>query len=439
MSTRSAEFDFVLVGGGLQSGLIALALRYHRPDVSIAMVEQASSLAGNHTWSFHETDVPDDAVGWLAPLNEYKWSGYEIAVGGLSKSVEIGYRSVSSVHFAKVVERSLMGSHQVDAETESATCKILLDARVVHCTPKTVLMADGRSLKAKCVVDCRGPRRDEGFDEKRFPGGFQKFWGFELQLPSDWLSTRPIIMDDRVEQEDGFRFFYTLPFGPRRILVEDTRFSNNPLIHRADCFLQVDRYLRSMSHGRLSIERCEIVREESGVLPMPYRGSMPDANGTIMAGGYRGGWCHAATGYSFPMAVQFAQCLAMNSINELPIAVTHLVQRNRWQARFSRLLNRLLFRLVSPRTRYQIFRRFYRVLSDDQIARFYSHRFSLGDAVRIIVGIPPTGLRPLDFMKSFFDRESYPKTLDPGDAGVVESTGSIQSTKESARGKEVIS
>lgn len=35
------KFDFVLVGGGLQSALIALALRAQRPSLRLAIVEKA--------------------------------------------------------------------------------------------------------------------------------------------------------------------------------------------------------------------------------------------------------------------------------------------------------------------------------------------------------------------------------------------------------------
>jgi lycopene beta-cyclase len=69
---------------------------------------------------------------------------------------------------------------------------------------------------------------------------------------------------------------------------------------------------------------------------------------------------------------------------------------------FARFLNRLLFCLVKPADRWKIFRRFYSVLSDEQIARFYGHRFTAGDAARIVVGRPPTGLAPIRFARSFF-------------------------------------
>lgn len=108
------------------------------------------------------------------------------------------------------------------------------------------------------------------------------------------------------------------------------------------------------------------------------------------------------------LAVAFAEAVASTSPENAFDAVRALAERHLWRSKYGRLLNRLLFRLVAPRHRHRIFRRFYRVLSDQAIERFYSHRFTVGDATRIVVGIPPTlaGLRPLRFIGSFF-REDF--------------------------------
>ncbi|MEM6468219.1 MAG: lycopene beta-cyclase CrtY [Planctomycetota bacterium] len=395
MSIDRKLFDFVLVGGGLQSGLIALALRHYRPDVSIAIVERSSRIAGNHTWSFHTSDISERSGAWMQQLKQHAWDSYSIRVGGRERVIGIGYQTISSEHFANVLEASFETGHR---------CEILTDCNVAALSQDAVVLDDERELKAKCVIDNRGP--DEATRSharsKAFPGGFQKFWGFELRLPKDWPEEGPAIMDDRVDQADGFRFIYSLPFEPRRVLVEDTRFSNTPTLDRSECFLQVDQYLRTMSAGRLTIEQCEILREESGVLPMPYEGFYPAGSQSgVLSGGYRGGWFHAATGYSFPLAIRFAEMVATTPLEQLRHTIAAEAKAECGRARFARFLNRLLFELVSPRTRFQIFRRFYRVLSEDRIGRFYRHQFSWGDVARIVIGVPPTGLRPVQFLRSF--------------------------------------
>jgi len=381
MTNDHRPLDYIFVGGGLQSGLMALALRHHQPHARVAIIERDSQLAGNHTWSFHASDVPAESTAWVEPLVESRWPGYEILVGGKRRSVRLEYLSISSTHFASVIEHKL----------KENTSLILTDANAVRLTNRHVTLSDGRQLEATVVFDNRGPCR---VDLQSYSGGFQKFWGFEVELGSDWPLATPIVMDDRIEQSDGFRFIYSLPLGSRRVLVEDTRFSNSPAIDRDECLDKVRSYL-----AELGCVDWRIVREETGVLPMPTGGPLPGTGLPKLAGGYRGGWFHAATGYSFPLAVAVAEIVAKTSVAELPAALQRLSNQHVGRARFARFLNRLLFDLVKPQSRYQIFRRFYQVLDEPRVSRFYAHRFTRFDAFRIVVGIPPRGLRPLNFFR----------------------------------------
>ena len=62
------SFELVLVGGGLQNGLIALASLARNPARRIALVEAGETLGGNHTWSLHAQDVPAAARAFVEPL-----------------------------------------------------------------------------------------------------------------------------------------------------------------------------------------------------------------------------------------------------------------------------------------------------------------------------------------------------------------------------------
>lgn len=380
--------DYILVGGGLQSGLMALAISYHQPNANWILIEQQSSLAGNHTWSFHESDLSSDCAIWAEPLVEYRWPSYQVRVGGHDRIIEIPYRTCSSKHLSDIVTAAAQQPHR----------RVLTSSTVVEIRPTGVLLGDGRRLEAEVVIDNRGP---SPMTSSTFCGGFQKFWGFELELSRAWPHSNPIIMDDRIDQKDGFRFIYSLPMERRRVLVEDTRFSNTPSIDRDECWEHVKEYVHSQG-----CDSSNIIREEHGVLPMPIIGTVPGNSLPALAGGYRGGWFHAATGYSFPLALRVAETVANHRSDQILQALQKLRQENAWRASFARFLNRLLFELVKPETRYQIFRRFYRVLNEPSIARFYGHRFTRMDAFRIVVGVPPMGLRPLNFARSYLRFQS---------------------------------
>jgi lycopene beta-cyclase len=428
--TNHECFDYVLVGGGLQSGLLALAIKHYHPEASVLLLERDSKLAGNHTWSYHPGDVPQTCRGWMQPLADYRWSAYEVRLGSFRTRVDLNYATVSSEHFARVITdlfdaSPLRGKHPF-AATSAVAGKELhgrdLDSSTLVREPRrigmeslwelrtlmhvdridahTVHTQSGETFQGRLVIDCRGKIGQN----VRFTGsGFQKFHGFEVLLDRDWTCDVPIVMDSVADQRDGFRFIYTLPFTPRRILVEDTRFSNTPDMDRHESWDLVSRYLES--HGFTLVDT---VREESGVLPMPFSPELLPAASSPLAGGYAGGWFHAATGYSFPLAVAYADAVASGPIDAARLRLERLADKHRWRANFARFLNRLLFRLVAPKYRPTIFRRFYRVLSPEAIERFYSHNFTAIDAMRIVVGMPPTvlGLRPGTFLRSFFQGPS---------------------------------
>jgi lycopene beta-cyclase len=198
-------------------------------------------------------------------------------------------------------------------------------------------------------------------------------------------------MDATVEQTDGFHFVYTLPLTPTRVLVEDTYFSDTPDLDRETTRTQVERYLGERVGG------WRVIREESGVLPMPWRPE-PRRNGPgPLVGGYAGGWFHPATGYSFPVALRFALAVASVPPEDAARAANTLARRLRPRWQFARFLNRLLFQFVPPDGRWQVFARLYRTLPPAVLARFYALEFTAADAGRILVGRPPRIdlLRPL--------------------------------------------
>ena len=103
----TSAFDYVLVGGGLQNALLALALRARRPGSRVALVERAASLGGNHTWSFHEGDVPEAAREWVEPLVARRWPSYDVRFPGLERTLRHAYATIPSARVDAVVRERL--------------------------------------------------------------------------------------------------------------------------------------------------------------------------------------------------------------------------------------------------------------------------------------------------------------------------------------------
>ena len=78
--------DVLLVGGGLQNGLIALAGLALRPHLRLALIERASSLGGNHTWC-HTGELPDGTASFIGPLITHRYEAYDVSVPGFAQTV----------------------------------------------------------------------------------------------------------------------------------------------------------------------------------------------------------------------------------------------------------------------------------------------------------------------------------------------------------------
>lgn len=374
------KFDFIIAGGGLQGCLLAYGICKLQPNAKVMLLEKQAALCGNHTWSFHRTDVNPSTWSWMEALVDRYWQGYHVQLGGIRKTIPIGYGSIFSESLAAKIKQLSEGNQRL----------VIQKGLVTEITDHKITLASGEVFGGTCVLDCRGLRNTE------FPTrntGFQKFFGLEVELESDWHELSPCLMDDRVDQADGFRFMYTLPFSARRILVEDTRFSNTPELGPQACHTLIHEYLQQQGHTRY-----QIVRQESGCLPMPYQ---RPASLSKMALGYRGGFFHPATGYSMPLVADLADQIARAPARSAAEVIENFRKSTTFQTTFSLWLNRLLFRLVKPSQRHTVFRRFYEQLPLSTIQRFYACQFSAVDAARMFLGRPPRGLTPIHFVRSF--------------------------------------
>ncbi len=366
------ELDYALVGGGLQNGLIALALRAHQPGARIAIIESGAVLGGNHTWCFHEGDVSPAQARWIEPLVEVRWPGYDVAFPAYRRRLDSPYACVTAPRLAAAVAAS--------------GCELMLEstATAVGADLVRVRARDGEvsELRARAVIDARGP------DRARIEStAWQKFLGQELRLAVPHGLERPMLMDATVEQRDGFRFLYVLPLSADRVLVEDTYFSDGTHLDAGALRTSIAEYVAARGWIVEAVER-----EETGVLPLPLRCAPPVAAAPLVAG-YAGGWFHPVTGYSFPIAARLAELVA--SVPAEAIAGPAIERQARAQAKqmdFAFRLNRMLFRWFEPDQRYRVLERFYR-LPEAVVRRFYALELTAWDRARILVGRPPRGLK----------------------------------------------
>ena len=367
------DFDLILAGGGLASGLTALRLAELRPDLRVAVVEAGAALGGDHTWSSFAGDITPAQQAWTAPLMAYSWDAYSIRFPAHGRTIPAGYRSATSARLDAAVRAALPGEH------------ILTGTPVVALTPTSVTLADQRVLTAGAVIDGRGQGPTRALDLR-----WQKFLGIEFELAADHGLAGPVIMDATIPQQDGYRFVYTLPLTRRRVLIEDTYYSDGPGL--------APDALREHLATYAAAQGWQVVgthREETGILPIALGGDIAgfwdEGEPGVPRIGLRAGLFNPITGYSFPDAVRTADLIA--TLPSLDAASLHDALRAHslaaWRARAPyRMLNRMLFLAAHDAERLNIMQKFYR-LDDALVGRFYAARSTLGDWARILTGKPP--------------------------------------------------
>lgn len=365
--------DIAIVGGGLAGGLLALTLKRKHPALDIRLIEASDRVGGNHLWSFFASDVADGDRWIVAPLICYGWKSYDVAFPDHARTLNAAYYSIDSERLDAVVRAAL-------PKAGLMTCRKVLGA-----SPTAVVFADGDRLQAGGVIDARGPGNLDLLEL-----GWQKFRGREFQLADPHENPRPMMMDATVDQRDGYRFVYCLPFAATRMFVEDTYYSDTPEIDHDALGARIDAYTAARG-WRID----KVAREEAGVLPVALGGDFEEywrsGGNKVAKAGMRAGLFHPTTGYSLPDAVRTASMVAGApdlsgvALHEL----THGFARSTWRGRgFYRMLDRMLFKAADPCERYRILERFYR-LDPALIGRFYAGRSTMTDKARLLMGKPP--------------------------------------------------
>lgn len=365
------QHDIILAGGGLANGLIAYRLAQLRPEVKVTIIEAGPTLGGNHTWSSFAHDLTPEQQAWTRPFFRHHWDRYSIRFPKHGRTIEAGYGSIPSEAFAEELQKVLPPE------------RIITKMPVVDLNSTSVTLADQSVWRAGCVIDARGQRPAKALDLR-----WQKFLGLEVELAEPHGLTGPIIMDATVSQHDGYRFVYTLPYGPRHVLIEDTYFSDgkdlSPQLlrdHLADY---------AVSQGW---EITRVIREEVGILPLGIGGDIKAFwnEDSVPRAGLRAGLFHPVTGYSFPDAVQVADLIAslpdLSAKRVFGVIRAHSIRA--WRARgMYRILNRMLFLAAENEERRTILSRFYQH-PDDLVGRFYAARPEFSDWLQILSGKPP--------------------------------------------------
>lgn len=355
-TSSDAITDLTIVGAGLSGLLTAWRCLDVNPGLTITIHERADRIAGDHTWSFNESDIPPGLLDWFSPFIRHRWPRYDVRFPDRVRTLDIPYATGDSQTLRTAVEPLIQSGRLTIVTGREAPASI-----------------NGPWLDATGYAT----RDDE------WPG-WQKFVGHVIRTQTPHGIAHPVIMDATVSQIDGYRFVYLLPFSETDILVEDTYFSDLPSLSENEIAARIDDYIAQQGWSDH-----QVLRREKGILPMMMATDRQDESAKI---GLGGGFSVAATGFTVPVAVELAdhvaQSIRRQGAESAPAAVAEFRRMHLRRERYARLLNRMFFRAADPVKRFIVLQRFYG-LGEGLIRRFYRNALTWRDKSRILIGKPP--------------------------------------------------
>lgn len=371
-SMKVRQCDIAILGGGLAGGLVALALRRARPELSLLIVEHDEILGASHGWSFFGPDVGKAGRDLLDGMIGAAWPDYTVAFPTFRRRLTTSYYAIAQERF----QSRLMA--------ELGDAGIITGARALACSARNVTLSDGLRIEAGAVIDARTIRHPE-----HLTGGWHKFLGQRLKLAAPHGLDAPVARDGTVDQQDACRFVRCIPFGPDEILIEDACYSHDDRLDAVTLRARIAGYANARGW-----EIAGVLSEEHGVLPVITGGDFDafwrSCGGSVARAGARIGLFPGVASYSLPDAVRYALALARQTdLSGASLAAfSERWARRHWQrARFPRALSAMLFAGAKPAQRHSVLERFY-TLDHRLIERFTAGRMTALDKARVLVGTP---------------------------------------------------
>ncbi len=368
----SSHFDIVIAGGGL-SGL-AMAVELAQPQfahLNVLLVEQRTEYQRDRTWSFWV-----DGAHRHAHLERAAWARWRVAHAGAEAvcSGNHAYRTIDADAFYADALAQIKAAAHIELRLGAAVASASND------WPCRVALASGEQVHTSLLIDARPG------STARPAALAQHFAGWEIETDVDLFDPSTLDLMDFTPARDGLHFFYVLPYGPRRALVEATWVSAPGLHH--DYTAQLERYV-ARRWGKLSYRR---VYEEQGSLALDPVAA--DAqNGPIVKIGRAAGTLRPSTGFAFRETLAHCARLAQQ-IGECRFPMTDPASRRPLQpfrrSAIDRWMDRWFMRVLAADwlAAPAIFLALFRYTPPDRLIRFLSGQASCGDRAAVAASLP---------------------------------------------------
>jgi len=364
----------VIAGAGCAGLTLAASLLRSAHDIRLSLIDPRSSWDRDRTWCFWRfgPSIAD-------PFITHAWDRFRVRGGAydtVTECADTPYCHVPSDAYCRGL---------VDELRASGRCEIRLNQEVVALREDSAgvrVETDSDTIEADHVFDARPlPPPAPGSAP---PGTLlQRFEGIEARFDTDVFDPGlATVMDFATPSGAGVHFMYVLPFALDRALIESTHLvtTDAPEPDTRGC---LDAYIRS-SIGRAPVE---IVRRETGCLPMCASMRTPRATDRVWPIGSRAGVARASTGYAFDAILRDSDRVARAFIRNRP-------RPGPPRARILDAMDRLVLTLLErrPSIAPAMFGRLFARTRSGSLLRFLCDRPGAADLLRVGMAMP---MRPV--------------------------------------------
>lgn len=365
------RYDYIFAGVGL-AGLMVLH-EMVEADVlknkKVLLLEPDAKAHNDRTWCFWEKGVGQ----WDAIVTKEWSSGFfvnnEKTIACFGDGMK--YKMIESQSFYEKMLNELKAFPQIIWKKERVKDWIENPSEVIVTTEAASYRGE---VVFNSILDLRPLRND-----KKHALLLQHFQGWFVKTDAPFFDAdSATFMDFSVPQKGNTRFMYVLPISATEALVEYTLFSAEMLKDGA-YENAIAEYLKQKG-----VAKYEIIRKESGVIPMTACPFWEKNSKRVLHIGSAGGWTKASTGYTFKNSVKYSKRVAA-VLKKEEVDFTDFFKPNRFTF-YDSLFVDVLFR--ENQLGYNLFGGMFSRVKTETVFRFLDEETTLAEDIKVILSCP---------------------------------------------------
>lgn len=283
------SYDYIICGAGLAGLMLAFQLSDRLPGKSILLIDPQKTTLGHKTFSFWVCDTEKFDFDEVVYRN---WKQLKYKSQALEVDKELNnytYKTIRGADLESYINEQLSKNPHIARIVGTVTNTYSIENHI-----EVKVKAEGQEA-IKTLTACGGFNSIYSPEqirlEKRGSHNLKQYFaGWEIRTEKPVFDTHEMTMFDfKNSADDGWNFFYTLPFESNRALIENVSLKNSSKTK-----------LKEYIEQTLGLRNYEVTYEEYGSSPMTdYVFPQKSCDDRVVNIGTSGGMIKPSSGYSF--------------------------------------------------------------------------------------------------------------------------------------------